>query len=279
MDMEFTGLHQNTTPISIAIETSCGKQFYAEFTDYDRSQVDDWLQKNVIDNLIFTKREDQDWENRDDNRCLCCEEYGRVARALRLWLQQFEQVEIWGDCLAYDWVLFCELFGGALKLPENIYYIPFDLCTLLKEKGFDPDVNREEFAGEHSSNTSKHNALHDAQIIKKCYYKIKSLQNGIVQSGFTSLLPSEFDLRKWFAINPDWSNIDKVHELGKLRGAETVIAYVKQRLEGKPQMPRPGEYFENDEEANKQSTRAHLLTWRQEYERDLQLWIDLYGNK
>jgi hypothetical protein len=33
---EFTGLHQNTTLISIGLVSECGKTFYAELTDYDR---------------------------------------------------------------------------------------------------------------------------------------------------------------------------------------------------------------------------------------------------
>ena len=53
MDMEFTGLHQHTTLISIGLESDCGKSFYAEFTDYDESQVDEWIQENVIENLFY----------------------------------------------------------------------------------------------------------------------------------------------------------------------------------------------------------------------------------
>jgi hypothetical protein len=53
LDTEFTGLHQRTTLISIGIISECGKTFYAELSDYDLTQVDDWIQQNVIKNLIF----------------------------------------------------------------------------------------------------------------------------------------------------------------------------------------------------------------------------------
>jgi hypothetical protein len=79
---------------------------------------------------------------------------------------------MWSDCLAYDWVLFCQLWGGAFGVPKNIYYIPFDICTLFKEKGIDPDINREEFAGLVAGEHDKHNALWDAKVIKKCYEKL-----------------------------------------------------------------------------------------------------------
>ena len=53
-DTEFTGLHQHTTLVSIGIVADSGEQFYAELTDYDSGQCDDWLKSNVIANLILT---------------------------------------------------------------------------------------------------------------------------------------------------------------------------------------------------------------------------------
>ena len=35
------------------VSENSGAVFYAEFSDYDKSQVDEWIQKHVIDNLIF----------------------------------------------------------------------------------------------------------------------------------------------------------------------------------------------------------------------------------
>ena len=52
-DTEFTGLQKDTDLISIGFVSENGKTFYAEFTDYDESKCDDWIQKNVIDNLIL----------------------------------------------------------------------------------------------------------------------------------------------------------------------------------------------------------------------------------
>lgn len=50
-DMEFTGLHQRTSLISIGCVSEDGQHFYAELDDFDLSQVDDWIQENVIDHL------------------------------------------------------------------------------------------------------------------------------------------------------------------------------------------------------------------------------------
>ena len=50
-DTEFTGLHKNTTLISIGLISETGKTFYAEFTDYNNTQIDNWIENNVINNL------------------------------------------------------------------------------------------------------------------------------------------------------------------------------------------------------------------------------------
>lgn len=170
-DCEFTGLHQKTTLISIGLISDCGKKFYAEFTDYDKSQIDDWIKENVINKLLFTEIQKQDGNNR-----ICIDGYVGdsefIKKHLSEWLSQFEFIEMWSDCLCYDWVLFCQIFGHAFNIPKQIYYIPFDLSTLFKVKNINPDISREEFANFKSKN-QKHNALFDAEIIKICYEKLK----------------------------------------------------------------------------------------------------------
>ncbi|WP_339306524.1 3'-5' exoribonuclease [Paenibacillus sp. FSL R5-0519] len=171
MDAEFTGLHQNTTLISIGMVAEVGEAFYAEFTDYDRSQVDEWLQQNVINNCRFLPYSNYKLTNEsqfvDGNGFAGGTSFIRTC--LEEWLGQYEEVEVWSDCLSYDWVLFNQIWGHAFNIPKNVYYIPFDICTLMKIKGVDPDVNREEFAGIEGA---KYNALHDAKVIKACYDKL-----------------------------------------------------------------------------------------------------------
>lgn len=175
-DCEFTGLHQNTTLISIGLVADCGKTFYAEFNDYDKNQIDEWIEKNIINKLKFNDRSVvYNSPTVMTNVGLKKDTLG-VRTQLNRWLAQFEEmIEMWSDCLAYDWVLFCQLWGHALKVPEDIYYIPFDICTLFKIKGIDPDVNREDFVGNIAwlaGEEEKHNSLWDALIIKACYEKL-----------------------------------------------------------------------------------------------------------
>ena len=157
-DTEFTGLHQNTTLISIGLVDENGREFYAELIDYDQTQVDDWLQDNVIANL--------NGKNRSTTE--------QLRYDLAEWLSAYDKVEMWSDCLSYDWVLFNNIWGHAFDIPKNVYYIPFDICTMMKLKGVDPDINREEYAFNAVPETAqKHNALWDAQVIRACYENLR----------------------------------------------------------------------------------------------------------
>ena len=179
-DTEFTGLHQNTTLISIGLIAETGETFYAELTDYDKGQVDDWLQENVINNLMGLEPIGKPNAPISLPPGCYCGDKNRIAWELGRWLSQWDNVEMWSDCLSYDWVLFNQLWGHAFNVPKNVYYIPFDICTLFKIKGIDPDISRERFI-EWPDSDSKHNALWDAKVIKACYEKLTNepLPNGI----------------------------------------------------------------------------------------------------
>lgn len=191
-DFEFTGLHTGTTPISLGIVAENFGFFYAEFTDYDETQIErekdggEFIKTNVLDNLILEKqnlKENDFYEYYKGNDLFAMKVRGNksfIAEKLKKWLFSFNtQLEMWGDCLHYDWVLFLDLFGSAFDLPECVYYIPFDICTLFKVKNIDPDINREEFVKEYIKTykeaddfSNKHNSLHDADIIMYCYNKL-----------------------------------------------------------------------------------------------------------
>ncbi len=176
-DLEFTGLHQATTLVSLGCIADNGISFYAEATDYDRSQVSPWIAENVIKNLQLHQYDNELPVIHYDINFSVLGSRRQIGKVFSDWVDQFDRVEMWGDCLAYDWVVFCELFpvineDTAERLPRNIFYIPFDICTLFKVKDIDPDISREEFSG---LRLSKHNALDDAKIIQACYERLISL--------------------------------------------------------------------------------------------------------
>lgn len=173
-DTEFTGLRKDTTLISIALISDRAHSFYAEFTDYDQSQVDDWILKNIISSLTLI----QEGIAGTKENFIVKGDKETIAKHLREWFTQFESVEMWGDFIAYDWVLFCDIFGHAFNIPKNIHYIPFDIANLFKAQGIDTDINREKYVyGSIPESIPKHISMWDAIMTKRCYDKL--MQNDL----------------------------------------------------------------------------------------------------
>jgi hypothetical protein len=171
-DFEFTGLHKNTTPISIGLITDSGHEFYAEFNDYDKTQCDDWIEKNVISNLLFNDKLMYLEMDADKKIYLIKNDKETISLMLTNWLNQFKKLEFWGDCVAYDWILFMDLLGMGKpmrKVPKNFTsYQAYDVHTLLKQAGMDSKKNRHVLLGIEPS-LNHHNSLYDAGITKQMY--------------------------------------------------------------------------------------------------------------
>jgi hypothetical protein len=213
-DAEFTGLNRNTSLISIGLVSDTGTSFYAEFTDYDPTQVTEWIQNNVIQNLIMTTdvadgcHFKRDYLYEIDPVKSMPLGYGGgmqqytgsplynirgkgptdpIRTQLLKWLSTEsevakKQIQFFTDCYAYDWLMMNNLicdYGDALNIPQFINYIPIDLSTLMWSVGIDPDISREDFAGPLKTlpvglEQSKHNSLWDAYIAKVCFVKIQA---------------------------------------------------------------------------------------------------------
>jgi hypothetical protein len=177
-DTEFTGLHQDTTLVSIALVSECGKTFYAELTDYNKSQFDRCYPAGTLNNLILRKPTGTEiysvsYQYGEDNPRFCGSLHN-LKYELSIWLKQFKKVEMWSDCISYDWILFSKIWSNIFKLPKKIHPIPFDICVLFKVKGMDTNIDREEYS-EIFVDYSKPNTLLKAMTIRECYLKINKL--------------------------------------------------------------------------------------------------------
>ena len=173
-DTEFTGLHKDTTLISIGLVDGDGRTFYAEFSDYDESQVDNWILENVISHLKLacTPRTgpviniyENNWEVYGDK--------AQVKDVLKDWLSKYDIVQLVSDVCHYDMVLFIDIFGSAFDLPKNVCPFCYDinhdiaeLCVISDAEAF--DKSREELCYRDIEGY-KHNALYDAKVIKEIY--------------------------------------------------------------------------------------------------------------
>lgn len=180
-DTEFTGLKKDTDLISIGLVSEDGKEFYAEFTDFDESKIDDmqWIKTNVLDNTITYGGVDPTQIIIDeDNFVQGTKE--EIAKQLMLWLNQFDTIEMISDVCHYDYVLFIDIFGSAFDLPEKIpaccHDINHDIANyymVCDSEAF--DISREEILLQNGIECfgAKHNSLYDANVIKTIYEIIK----------------------------------------------------------------------------------------------------------
>ena len=182
MDEEFTGLHKDTTLISLGIVAEDGRKFYAELTDYDKSQCNNWINENVVKNLYLTGLEY--FARLDGGRTIhMTGNKDKISGRLCEWLSQFDSVQFVSDVCHYDFILLIDLLtngGTALDLPDNVcascHDINQDIARhygISEQEAF--DKSREEIIMElcgHGIEGRKHNALYDAEVIMEIFKEI-----------------------------------------------------------------------------------------------------------
>lgn len=180
-DTEFTGLHKDTTLISIGLVDYAGKRFYAELTDYDEDQCDDWVTENVLEHLILSGNEELKNELYGDEKAtVVIGNRETVAEALREWLEKhkFYGVQFVSDVCHYDMVLLIDLlWGSAVDMPDYITPFCIDVAQSMvhvtgmnEQEAF--DISREQFLTDRGialPKGRKHNSLYDAEVIKAIY--------------------------------------------------------------------------------------------------------------
>lgn len=174
-DTEFEGLKKDAKLISIGMESESGDQFYAEFTDFDIDNQEDWIKENVLANTVTygNKNVLDIVENEKDFHTGSKED---IKQALAEWLSQFDEVEFVSDVCHYDFVFLIDIFGSAFDLPDNVCPFCHDITQDIKDyfwlsgkEAF--DANREdllESLGE-CVEGDKHNSMYDAKVIKRIF--------------------------------------------------------------------------------------------------------------
>jgi hypothetical protein len=221
-DFEATSVSRDADPISLGIvavqNNKIVSTWYSEFTDFNPDKADQWVKDNIIASLQFTSKEKIE-KSFNSPTLTCSGNSNHISKWLKEWLSQFKEVEFWADFdvidkpmlidLIADWnkqdssfVVDTELsdpptdiyyqfkVGLPKHLPNIKYYDFYDIHTLIKNKGIDPDIERSEFAldtkedymeymeecnmlGLTKDNYNlKHFALYDAYINWKFYEKL-----------------------------------------------------------------------------------------------------------
>lgn len=150
IDTEFYEDGRQVHLISIGIVCEDGRELYHENSEFDWSMVpkDHWIQSKVRPFL----------EHGDGVRC-------SFTRAeLRFAIQQFVfnghgKPVFYGYYADYDWVVFCQLFGRMVDLPEGFPYYCRDLKQTMEELGLDGDWKKANCPDP----VNEHHALVDAR--------------------------------------------------------------------------------------------------------------------
>lgn len=190
-DTEFTGLHQNTKLLSIGICDAMGNIFYAELPyNFKEGEKDEFVKNEVLPHMVSNKEPEQYAEidrfitHMHESKISCvyviAESDEHLKGKLDGWLEAVsggQPIQMCSDVSHYDFVLFCEIFGGAMSLPSNVnpscHDINQDIAYMYdvtEREAFDMD--REQlFRKLVDSETivfkeeAKHNSLYDAVTI------------------------------------------------------------------------------------------------------------------
>ncbi len=166
LDTEFNCEDNKTIDlISIALVSEDGQEYYAVSTEFDMSKCSDWLHENVLLQLpkidsglkVVTTggcrlpNANRKWKPRD-----------QIARDIRdLLNSQVDKAQIWTYFGGYDFVAFCQLFGGFFSLPTNSPQYTMDLRQRMTDLGIKKDQLP-------SQKTGLHDALEDARWTMEC---------------------------------------------------------------------------------------------------------------
>lgn len=144
IDTEFieSGPYKPVQLISIGIVCEDGRELYRQSSEFCSADASQWVRDNVLAQL----------DPRGEYHSL-----KEIAHAILEFVwpdQERPNPEFWGYYADYDWVVFCQIFGTMMDLPDGFPMYCRDIKQLCDDKG-NPKLP-DQASGEH-------NALADAK--------------------------------------------------------------------------------------------------------------------
>lgn len=141
LDTEFieSGPKKPIQLISLGMVREDGAEFYVVSNEFHPADANDWMKENVLKNL-------------EQPPNVLHQSLYEIALAIKRFVGD-KKPEFWGYYADYDWVVFCQIFGSMVLLPEGwpIY------CRDLKQ--WSDDLAAPKF----KEPKGEHNALIDAR--------------------------------------------------------------------------------------------------------------------
>jgi 3' exoribonuclease, RNase T-like len=128
--------------LSIGIVAEDGRELYVENTLADYGLANTWVRDNVIPHLCKPN-------------VLRLDPPG-IAALIRVFVSGDTSPEFWGYYADYDWVLFAQLFGAMINLPQHFPMYCRDIKQLCDDRG-NPKLPSQ------GEPCDEHNALNDAR--------------------------------------------------------------------------------------------------------------------
>lgn len=147
-DTEFNEDGRTIELISIALVGEDGSHYYAHSADYDPTACNDWVKQNVLPKLAGIPPIPRA-QIRDD--------------ILKM-IPPSSRPEFWAYFADYDWVVFCQLFGRMIDLPDGYPMFCFDLVQEMNLRG----VPRQALP----PNDGAHSALADARWVRDAFERV-----------------------------------------------------------------------------------------------------------
>lgn len=149
-DTEFIDDTRSIDLISIGMVSENGRTYYAVSNEFDASKADSWVQQYVLTRLPAS----YEWKSR-----------AQIKEDIVIFIGEMSP-EFWVYNGAYDWVVFCQLFGHIRDLPKGYPWYSNDIKQLWHMLG-KPSLPEQK--------SEAHHALHDAEWNKTAWNFLTSV--------------------------------------------------------------------------------------------------------
>ena len=194
-DTEFTGLHKNTTLISVGIAAEDGRRFYGVLNDFDRTQCTKWINENVLKGVVedllsvpLSIENDIGEDGKYKDAWIIKGNKRFVSIHLNRWLDWicgYDSIQFVSDVCHYDFVLLIDLItngGTAFDLPGNISPVCHDMnqdiarfYKVTDAEAFDMDreqIMNDLCGQDYIVKGNKHDAMYDAEVMRAIWREV-----------------------------------------------------------------------------------------------------------
>jgi hypothetical protein len=190
LDTEFIEDGVTIDLISIGIVSEDGREYYAVNKECDFRRASQWVLENVLEPIglgqggfCCVNLSDPSTSPRTKETVLASRSREQIVHEVIAFLcpnsssllsgiplattveEELKSVEIYAAWGAYDWVVFCQLWGQMMDLPNGMPFYYNDVISLAKFVG----LSRADLP---SSPASEHHPLADARWVKEVYFLI-----------------------------------------------------------------------------------------------------------